>query len=165
MLGILAHMDETERLEKLEIKLGSARLKKVKHCLKCGFCCNRRPCIPTPDELIEIANFLKLDVKTCINKYFAIDIDVKENIYFLKPVGINTKDLAGKFIPSDRTYNEGDCIFLDKNRECKIHKVRPKSAKECNCWEEKETKYNPTIFWKNNQLLKRFCIKEDGGKL
>ena len=157
MFGLIATVDEEDRVDKLEKKLGSARLKGVNHCLKCGFCCNRRTCIPTPDELIKIAKFLKLEVKECINKYFAIDCNQMHTIYFLKPVGLNIKDLAGKFIPSNRTFNEGDCIFLDENKMCKIHKVKPKSAKGFKCWEEIPD-YDARIHWKDNQLLKIFKI-------
>jgi Fe-S-cluster containining protein len=156
--GIFAEIEEQSRLENLEKKLQSARIKNVDYCIQCGFCCHRRTCVPTPDELIKVAEYMKLDVKDLINKYYAIDRHTGSNTYIAKPVGENIKDLAGQFIPSERTFNEGKCIFLDENNNCKIYSVRPESAKKAGCWIKNKIVYNPIKFWENNMLLKRFGI-------
>lgn len=157
MSGIFAMGDEERRLTELEKTLGSARLKGEKKCLMCGFCCHKRTCIPTPDELEIIAKFLKMDIKDCINKYYAIDQQGPGD-YYLKPVGENIKDLAGKFIPSERTFNEGQCIFLGKGNKCQIHEVKPKAAKNFCCWKPADETNDSTKDWKDDQLKKRFGI-------
>lgn len=164
MFGFMRQEREYTRLEILRDKLKPATIRGVKHCVKCGFCCHCRTCIPTPNELKKIAKFLKLTPIQLIKRYYAIDRFSSDNIYYVKPVGINIKDLAGKFIPSERTFNEGPCIFLRKSNLCKIYPVRPKSARNVNCWEEKEGNPKKLIkFWEGNQLLKQFKI--DGDKL
>jgi len=153
-------IEEEARLERKRKKFKTAEDLKRKKCIKCGWCCNVRSCIPTPKELKKIAKFLTLTPKECINKYFAIDRENSEPIYFVKPIGINQKDLIGKFIPNDRTFNEGQCIFLDKNNLCKIHSVKPKHAKITSCWEGKEDdNFNPREAWEEGQLEKEFGIK------
>lgn len=175
ILDGLMRMDrETHRLEELKKKLKPALDRKLNYCVKCGFCCNMRTCVPTPDELKKIAKYLKLTTKELINKFYAIDRQSFGDIYYVKPVGENIKDLSGKFIPSNRTYNEGKCIFLDKNNNCKIHKVKPKIAVMLKCWLENDDNYNKktdelekkkkTIdSWKPNRLKDEFGI--DGEKL
>lgn len=138
MFGILKRIEEGERLEKLKLELNPADLQKKKQCVMCGFCCNCRTCIPTPKEIKKIAEFLNISVKDIINKYYAIDKNGKYYNLHIRPLGKNILDLGGKFIPSDRTWNEGACIFLDENNKCKIHEVKPKSAKIMKCWEDNQ---------------------------
>jgi len=168
--GFIRRDREIARLEKLRLKLKPSDLRGVKLCSKCGFCCNVRTCIPTPDELKKIAKFLKLTPIQLINKFYAIDRKWLGSDYYVKPVGVNIKDLAGKFIPSSRTYNEGKCIFLSPDNLCKIYKVRPELARVLKCWKKdkkqeklEEENYNKVMkSWKNNQL-KQFGI--NGNKL
>jgi len=136
--------------------MGSARVKGKSECIKCGFCCIKRTCAPTPDELFIIAAFLEMSVEELINKYFAIDRRNFEDTYYLVPVGVNIQDLAGKFKPHDRTYNEGRCIFLE-GYLCRIYPVRPREAAESMCWSEEET-FHGYDTWKGNALLHRFGI-------
>ena len=164
VFGLLKGLEEGSRLEELRKKLNPARLRGEKTCVKCGFCCNVRTCIPTPKELNEIAKFLGLKPIELINKFYAID--KRGETYFVKPVGENIKDLAGQWIPDDRTYNEGPCIFL-KNNLCEIHKVKPKTAIVMNCWEEDNKKGDEQLdntlkSWKDN-LKKLYNI--DGKEL
>jgi len=165
--GFSQQIEEQDRLEELREKLRPARLRGKKFCVKCGFCCHARTCIPTPSELKKIATFLKLTPKALIKKYYAIDRKSGDEIYYVKPLGKNIKDLAGKFIPASRTFNEGDCVFLGKNNLCKIYPVRPATAKASKCWLQDKDKENiiteQTIKkWGGNQLKKQFGI--DGNK-
>lgn len=96
------------------------------------FCCHRRVCFATPDEMDEIVKFLGLTFEKFWKEY--LTIDKKDAIYFLKFVSINTKEYAGDYLPDEETYNEGDCIFLDENRKCKIYPVRPFTSKLFECW-------------------------------
>lgn len=157
-LKFMLMVEEIERLKILEQQLGSARLKGKKECIRCGFCCNKRTCVPSPKELYKIAEFLRLSAKDCINKYFAIAETV--GVYFVKPLGENIKDLGGKYIPDRRTYNEGACIFLEKNNgvySCKIYSVRPTSARIGNCWDDIEKEIGSSS-WQGDILEKEFGI-------
>jgi len=164
MEGFIKQEMEESRLDILEKKRKSAKIQGLTYCVKCGFCCMRRSCIPSPMEVGSIAKFLKLKPLECIRKYFAIDRKQFGRDYYVKPIGVNQKDLVGKFIPSDRTFNEGACIFLTKDKLCSIYEVRPDTAKECECWnEDKKDGSNISEKWKDGKLLEIFGI--DGGKL
>lgn len=153
-MGIFLVFDEINRMEILKKEFKTAEDLNVKHCVKCGFCCYYRTCIPTPDELKKIAEFLKLTVIDTIKKYYCIDKREYSNIYYVKPAGINQLDLLGKFIPIDRTYNEGKCIFLDDNNLCKIYIVRPKHAKNRKCWKSRNKSTGEKILkeWKKTNI-------------
>lgn len=155
---------ENARVATLEKKLGSAKVHGKKKCLKCGFCCHKRTCIPTPKELGAIAKFLKLTPHECIKKFFAIDRQNWNSVYYVRPLGENIKDLAGKFIPGDRTYNEGKCIFLAKSKKkykCKIYPARPSSAHEQRCWAPDGDYSAPLSSWKDSVLETKFNIPVD----
>ena len=107
---------------------------KKEECLKCGYCCGMRPCIPTPEELKEIAKFLKMKVNEMVEKYFVCDSYDWMN-KFIFPAKETQLDITGTFIDSDRTYDTGYCVFFDKKKkECKIYPVRPQHARETDCW-------------------------------
>ncbi len=158
--GFMRREEEVRRLEKLKKRFKTAKDLGKKHCVRCGFCCYRRTCTPTPFELKKIAKFFKLTPAALIKKYFVIDKIKYNDPYYVKPAGENIKDLVGKFIPAERTFNEGKCIFLDKNNLCKIHPVRPQSARDCKCWEDEDTELGRDYIkaWKGNKLLKEFGI-------
>lgn len=130
--------EEDKRREDLKKNFKTAEDLSKKECIKCGLCCYMRSCIPTPTELKKIAEFLGLTVKKTIKKYFCVDRENLSTIYYVKPAGINQLDLLGTFIPADRSFNEGKCIFLDENNLCKIYTVRPLTSIEKRCWEEYE---------------------------
>ena len=162
---MFARFREIERLEELKKKkMNPAHLRGKKECVKCGFCCHKRTCIPSPTELKKIAEFLKMGLNETIKKYFAFDKNATYFYFHLKPLGKNILDLGGQFIPANRTWNEGKCIFLDEKNKCKIYLVRPKSARTQECWKEnknydKETKELNEL-WKESKLAKEFEIEE-----
>lgn len=160
MFGLLQKYKEDSRLEELEKKMKSAKIQGKRKCIRCGYCCCKRTCIPTPDELREIAKFLKMNVKEMIKKFFAID-GTSEG-YFVKPLGENILDLGGEYIPINRTYNEGECVFLEgkKIKSCKIYPVRPDSARTQFCWKE-GVKDNDNLMskWRGKVLEEEFGIK------
>ena len=155
MMNYLMNMDERARVDKLEAQFQTAEKIKKTECQKCGFCCHRRTCVPTPEEIPKIAEFLKLSIPELIKTYYCIDAKTESMIYHIKPAGINQKDLLGQFIPGDRTFNEGPCIFLTEEKLCQIHPVRPKSAKLQECWTPNST-YNEFAFWKEDSLKKLY---------
>ena len=169
-MSIIDSFMEGDRLNRLEQEMKSARILGKKECVRCGFCCHKRTCIPMPNDIKKTAKFIKLTPIELINKYYSIDKQSSgSDDYYVKPLGENIKDLAGKFIPDDRTFNEGKCIFLEqdgKRTKCKIYSVRPLSAKLMECWnKDDKCKQHQEIYnsWKGNQLKKQFGI--DGEKL
>lgn len=120
-------------------------------CLQCGFCCATRPCIPTPEELQNIADYLKLDVKEAVKKYFIGDQIGGTSINIIFPAKKTQTDVTGTFIDAIRTYDIGYCVFFDESRkECQINPVKPKSAKLIYCWKEDEIEPESILeLWKN----------------
>lgn len=137
-------IEDNNRLSSLRKKFTTAEDLNLNHCIKCGWCCHFRACIPSPTELKIIASFLKISIKQTIEKYFNIDIILNSGIYCVKPAGINRLNKTGKLLNWKETYNEGKCVFLDNNNLCKIYDVRPMMAKEMKCW-EKDNKTNKII--------------------
>jgi Fe-S-cluster containining protein len=159
MFGILRQFEESDRLTRLRAIFKTAKDLGKKECVKCGYCCNQRSCIPTPKELIKIAEFLKLSPQDCINTYFAVDKKNGDSNLYVKPIGVNQMDLKGKFIPSERTFNEGKCIFLDENNLCKIHSVKPQAARQLECWNTNKEFFDSVKEWKKTTLKNKFKIE------
>ncbi len=132
-IGLIMQLEEVERVARLERHFNTAKKLKILECQKCGFCCNKRPCITAPQELEEIAKFLGLSVEEIINTYFCVDRD-KNKLVYVKPAGINQRHLIGKMLGWGDTYNKGKCIFLLDNNRCAIYEVRPAKAKVYECW-------------------------------
>lgn len=154
-------LEEEKRIIELRKKFTTAKDARKDTCIKCGFCCHRRPCIPTPAEVRIIARYLKITPSALINEFCTIDKrndDYDNTTYFVKPMGINQKDLAGKFIPTHRTFNEGKCIFLSDKNLCKIHKVKPKHARNGGCYWPPSTDPLASDSWKGDMLIKEFGI-------
>lgn len=104
-------------------------------CQRCGYCCAVRPCIPTPNELKEIAKFLDMDLKKCIKTYFVVDRLWLHEEYYIFPAKKCQKDVTGEYLESERTFDKGYCIFYDeKKKECRIYSVRPIMARNTACW-------------------------------
>lgn len=169
--GMQRQEKENRRVADLEKELQSARLRGEDHCVRCGFCCHRRTCIPTPIEILVIADYLGLTAEELIKAYLVIDRRSFGGPYYLRPAGVNIKDLMGQFIPSSRTFNEGPCIFLEEGflekennmfrTRCLIYDVRPQSSREYDCWNEQIATSNPEIdAWKDNKLA-TFVINDE----
>jgi Fe-S-cluster containining protein len=167
--SIILEMDYRDWLQKEEKKRVSAAKKGEKHCLRCGLCCLRRPCTPTPTELKAIAKFLKLSVKETIKKYFVVDSLDAGNTKFVFPAKTTQLDLTGKYVPWRRTYDKGGCIFFnEKKHACIIWPVRPQTAKTTCCWEpgastEADRRLEETVrSWKNFNFEKLgIAIREE----
>lgn len=123
-------------LKNLESTSDKADKNGMASCNKCGWCCARRPCMPTPDEMKLIASYLNLEVKDAVKKYFVADRLGGSGTTFIFPAKETQLDITGTFINWRRTYDEGYCSFYDQERrKCTIYSVRPKDAKTVNCWE------------------------------
>lgn len=158
--GMLQNMARREevvaRNDALAQNLKTAKIRGETKCVQCGWCCSIRSCIPTPDELVEIARFLEKTPQEAIEEYFVIDTH-DNDVYFVKPLGKKIKDLAGKYIPADRTFDEGSCIFLTEDIKCAIYEVRPRNARECECWSDMEYP-DPSKDWAGKVLEERFGV-------
>lgn len=156
-------------LRSLEASSESADKNGMTTCNKCGFCCARRPCMPTPDELKIIAGYLNLEVKDAVKKYFVGDRLGGSSTKFIFPAKETQTDITGTFIDADRTFDTGHCILYDQEeRKCTIHAVRPQNAKITNCWEpyneelhELETKERNSLW--DEVDLEDFGIEDNGG--
>lgn len=99
------------------IRLGNA-------CNKCGHCCMMGAGFAQENELYPIAKFLDISIEKLKEKYFEKTKVFNKTIY--KP----------KTIKKNKPY--GRCIFL-KEKECKIHDVKPLHCRVGNCSEHGES--------------------------
>lgn len=127
------------------------------HCMRCGLCCYQYPCIPRPNEIEPIANYLGLSLRELIDKYMVINTaDCK--VYFLRWSKHGEEDIVGKMIPPARTFDRGYCIFFDQNaKSCFVHPVRPKEAESIKCWQKdtgRDRSLWGTTWWKVEDILR-----------
>lgn len=133
---------------------------KKKKCVKCGYCCAIKPCIPTPDELKKIAKFLNLPVIEAVKTFFVCDSNESggDNKYIL-PAKKSQTDILATFVDAARQCDTSYCIFFDeKTRDCKIYPIRPLTAKQLKCWienEDQDTRLESAILsWQDEDLTK-----------
>ncbi|AOV99957.1 YkgJ family cysteine cluster protein [Dehalococcoides mccartyi] len=106
----------------------------VKTCVRCGQCCYTYVCIPRPEELPAVADYLHISVSELISKYMVADTEDCRT-FFLRWAKHGEEDITGGRIPPIRTYDHGYCIFFDeKAGSCLIHPVRPQEARYVKCW-------------------------------
>jgi Fe-S-cluster containining protein len=125
-------------------------------CVRCGFCCAVRTCVPLPSELDSIAEHLKVGVKEMIATYMVGDqID---GHYFLRWANTEQTDVLGKFLSARRTYDQGVCILYDEPEcVCRIYPVCPVDAKRQRCWEDDGSdRYDTIKQWQDGDL-ERLC--------
>ncbi|MCJ7828740.1 MAG: YkgJ family cysteine cluster protein [Dehalococcoidia bacterium] len=134
MLGILRKFEYQDYLAREETKHNTAGKQGKTKCVKCGYCCLKRPCCPTPDEFYKIAEYLKLTPTQALKKYFVIDSYTTDGTKFIFPAKTTQLDITARYIPSDRTFDKRYCVFFDKKKGCKIYSVRPQTAKVQQCW-------------------------------
>ncbi len=121
-----------------ENKKHSTRAKNIgrKGCQRCGYCCLLQPCVPAPDEFKAIADYLGITPQELAAGYTVVN-ESKEGFYLLW-ARETQDDVLGQCIPFYRTYDRGYCVFFDKKKfGCRIHEVRPRSAKDTQCWKRK----------------------------
>lgn len=165
MFGTLLKIEKTLQLVDFCDLLQPASSKGLNHCVKCGFCCIRKTCVPSPNELIKIADFLQITVKELLHSYYTIDITTKatemEGIFYPRPINQSQLDLVGKFLFAERSFDVDKCIFQGKNNKCKIYPIRPNQAKITICWgvnddakkEAAKSEEDLYLKWKQSSLL------------
>ncbi|WP_324665606.1 YkgJ family cysteine cluster protein [Dehalococcoides mccartyi] len=111
-----------------------------KKCQCCGYCCLCYPCMPRPDEISPVAEYLNISVKELIDRYMVVDTADCQT-FFLRWAKAGQEDITGARIPPRRTYDRGYCIFFDKDKKtCCIHPVRPDDAKIIKCWDDRQSR-------------------------
>jgi len=146
-------------------------------CEKCKICCERLAGIPLPNEIIKIANFLKIPISKCLEKYFivgwrdGIEINNKtyDSIKFVYPArkGWNNK-------VEDWGYPLGEpnnyCLFYI-NGLCQINEVKPfECLNSFGCNKSNHSYRNDALvewdkMWKENKIhleIKEFIEKVGG---
>lgn len=164
MFGIMRALEEEGRIIDLEKAMKPARITGDKTCIRSGFCCFRRPAVPTPDEIEKLASSKNMSGIDFINTYCTIDTNHK--VYYPKLAGLNTKDLVGKWLDSESSFNEGACIFLSEKGEidgkykCIVHEIKPQACRSLKCWEkyDKDKAFTGQNAWKPNILLTKYGI-------
>ena len=142
-MGMLMSFSNMEFLNKEKQEHGTAARLGRTECQQCGFCCLRRPCIPTPDELEVIAKYLGLSVRDTLKTKMVVDINEK-NIYYPVWANESQQDMVGNLLPYNRTYDRGYCIFFDRTtHNCLIYEVRPEAARITQCWANNALKFDP----------------------
>ncbi len=152
--GLILSFENYEFLGSERKEHGTADLVGKKECQRCGWCCLRRSCIATPQEVAVIASYLDLSVSELIKAKMVINKDGDS----YHPIWANESqlDIVGSLMSYRRTWDRGYCIFFDrKTHDCLIHDVRPKAAKISECWNfDDEADFNPEKVWTKTLLLK-----------
>ena len=152
--GFWKQEDCLHKLKQIQKKLPqSAEDSNKSSCTQCSLCCWRKSCELQQEDLIKIASFLNITTKELFSKYLCIERLWLHTDYLIMPIRKEQKDIAGKFIPSDRSFDiNTPCIFLDEAiRKCSIHDAMPTGGKNFQCWANKESKL---IEWKKEEVMK-----------
>ena len=148
---------EREYLKYLRIEgklVPSAKNLRLNQCQRCGYCCLGVSCVPKPDEVESIANFLELSTDELFKHYMMID-KFDDSNYFLRFANENQQDITGTYLPKERWFDRGYCILYDKkNRICRIYPVRPSEARDWKCWDIKPTYIKAASIWKPKDIYK-----------
>lgn len=122
-----------DNLKLLEHKFNPYRISDKKICSKCSYCCWDRPGSLSKKDFSRIAKYLNISEHKFLHQFLVID-KIKSKFYLL-PRRKEQRDLAGKYVPCDRTYDiRTPCVFLNqKTKLCKIYKVRPQGCRD-KCW-------------------------------
>jgi len=142
-------------------------------CEKCKDCCLLLPGIPLPNEIIKIAEYLKMSVLDCLEKYFVVGyregITIKgkayEEIMFVYPAikGWNNKIETWAY---PFNIEHMPCVFF-KDGLCEINSVKPfECLKVFGCKSNTQTlSHRNTVLlewnkvWENNTIhpdIKKF---------
>jgi len=162
--GFLRKLDHHFEVETLAKELQPAFKKGLEYCIKCGWCCVRRACVPSVEDMVKIALFLEITVKELISKYYIIDtltVDNVGKVYFPRHANQKQTDLVGQFLSDERSFDLDKCIFQDDDYKCKIYSAKTKQAMSMECWNQGEDavkeidKRSEKMFaeWKSSNLL------------
>ena len=139
-----------DKLNKLTKKLQPSRETGKDYCVRCSHCCWQRPGGLNQKDVPIIAKKLKITPEKLFEKYLVVDRLGFTSEYILLPRRREQDDIAGSFVPSDRTFDiNTPCIFL-KNKSCTINDVKPYMCRVCECWNSDKH----TAYWEAAELKK-----------
>jgi Fe-S-cluster containining protein len=148
----------------LKHKLKPSDSLKLDYCKACGYCCYYSVCVATPDELVNIADFLNLHpvdfiLEKCAFAHYHKEIDNKTIcIVYPRFLTKSMRHKAGTPLYRFDFFDVKGCIFLTKNNKCAIYPVRPVEARLMRCWKDHKV-FNPIKTWDNDVLTSRFGIE------
>lgn len=120
------------------------------HCVRCGICCWRRPCGLVEEDLSSISKKTGMSVHELFKTMLVVD-NVR-GLYYLFPRRKSQADIAGKYVPDDRTYDmDTPCVFFDEDAHiCTIHDVKPRGGRDFKCWDAED--YHPSdVAWSTKE--------------
>lgn len=127
----------------------TARDKGLKVCQRCGGCCHVVPCAMSPKELACMAEAKDL-TPSAFFLAFCVVSRVGDVPLAVQPRRVGQTSIAGRWVPSYRTWDTDPCVFWDKAKGCTMYRVRPKNARDMVCadasiprvpkWSRKELK-------------------------
>ena len=147
----------------LKRKFKNSQLLKLNYCKACGYCCRYTVCVPTPNELDIIADYLDLRpidfiLEKCGFAHYHKELENK-TICIVYPRFL-TKSMihkAGELLDIFNFYDTKGCIFLTNDNKCFIYPVRPQEAKLQECWNITKD-YFPIKTWDNDILSRKYEI-------
>jgi Fe-S-cluster containining protein len=106
-------------------------------CKTCGSCCVAHPCGIAPNEVYPIARYLRISIKELFDTYLTGDYwvtDSSDDIY-VAPRRVGDRAETFDKVESDWgfPYPPRQCIFLTNKNLCRIHAVKPLTAKTSHC--------------------------------
>jgi Fe-S-cluster containining protein len=122
-----------------------------KECSRCGFCCWRRPCDLDEEDVVRIAEYLQIDVKSLFKKFLVVD---EYNGYLVvKPRRIYQE--GGVYLTPAQTFETEPCIFMVEvqGNACAIHSCKPRVAKEHECWVPRILRILKPQEWTREKLM------------
>ena len=120
--------------EKFEVAPSARKLNR-QECQRCGYCCLALTCIPRPEEIQTIADFLNLTVNDLAKRYMVVD-QFGDSNYFLRWGKKEQDEFYGTLIPEELRMGDTYCVFFDEDKKlCRIHQVRPQDAQIWKCWD------------------------------
>jgi len=126
------------------------------HCIRCGWCCFGRTCVPTPEEVEQIAAHLGMTVREMVEKYMVADSWCGH--YFLRWANTAQTDILGSYLTADRSFDLGDCILFDKEKGCLIYDVLPEDARRAGCLSNHSGDgRTATKSWQGEEHIRRLC--------
>jgi len=152
MMGWIWESEYIDWVKREKKERRPASVRGIEECVKCGWCCCLRTCVPRSEELERIAGFLRMSVAEMIRKYMVGD--KMQGHTFLRFANTAQASITGKFLSARNTYDQGECLLFENGVGCKIHPVRPRDAAEMECWVKKDGEpYEAIKSWPEGKLL------------
>jgi Fe-S-cluster containining protein len=108
--------------------------KGLKVCCKCGACCHTGTCAISLEDLNHLAARYKLPPSDFFRRFCMVD-EIGDVPHTVRLRRSSQADIAGQWIPTDRTFDSDPCVLWDKTKGCTVYKDRPENARSMVCWD------------------------------